>query len=117
MTARRIVLLITGLVVAGLGAAFAVLRWDDANRVATVASALATVAALGLAVWAALPGGRPGHTLRVSHTGKAVAGAGGTAVSGVSGSAGSATGDIDVHDTGDAEASGGGNATSGVSWP
>lgn len=55
LSMRRLVLLLTALTVAGLAAVFAWLGWDQAGRVATVLSGLVAVAALGVAVWAALP--------------------------------------------------------------
>ena len=83
MNARRSVLLVTLLAVAGLLAWLAVAKWDSASKVATVVSALAAVAAVGVAVWAALPGSGP--TLRViaARTGRATARGGGRATSGV----------------------------------
>ena len=108
---RRVVLVVTCLVVAGLAGVFAGTQWDQANRVATVASALAAVASVGVAVWAALPGG---GSVRVSNTGRAVAGPGGTATSGLTAPASGLAGGIEVDRTGDADASGGGHATSGI---
>jgi hypothetical protein len=55
MRARRVALLITLLLVALSGGAFTILAWDQASRLATVVSAMAAVAAVGVAVWAALP--------------------------------------------------------------
>ncbi|WP_199561993.1 hypothetical protein [Micromonospora deserti] len=46
-------------------------RWDQANQVAAVVSALAAVAALGVAVWSALPSSA--GAVRVSKTGTATA--------------------------------------------
>jgi hypothetical protein len=116
MRGRRVVLAVTCLLVAGLGGVFAVVAWDRTSRIATAVSALAAVAAVGIAVWAALP--RPGSrsTVRVSNTGKATATGGGAAVSGVRGSAARAPERVEVDHTGDARASGGGDAVSGVSW-
>ncbi|WP_203790414.1 hypothetical protein [Paractinoplanes rishiriensis] len=110
MTAKRIVLLVTSLVVAALGTFFALARWDTASRVASVASALAGVAAVGVAVWAALPavGGR-GHAVR---TGSATAvGRDSHANSGVidAGNSGSV-----ANRTGNAQAENGGQANTGV---
>ncbi|MEU8157089.1 hypothetical protein AB0B94_25800 [Micromonospora sp. NPDC048986] len=116
MNTRRIVLALTCLAVAGLGAAFLLLRGDKASQVATVVSALVAVAALGVAVWAALPR-RRSRGLRVADTGDARAGAGGTAVSGLTApgaAAGSDPGTVEVERTGPADATGGGDATSGI---
>ena len=55
MSVRRLVLLLTALAVAALAVVFAWLGWDQAGRIATVLAGLAAVAALGVAVWAALP--------------------------------------------------------------
>ena len=58
MSMRRLVLLLTALAVAVLAAVFAWVGWDQAGRIATVLAGLVAVAALGVAVWAALPGQR-----------------------------------------------------------
>ncbi len=55
---RRLVLLVTALAVAAVAAVFAWVGWDQAGRIATVMAGLVAVAALGGAVWAALPGPR-----------------------------------------------------------
>lgn len=47
---------VTCLLVSGLGGVFTVTQWDRASRIATVVSALAAVAAVGVAVWAAISG-------------------------------------------------------------
>jgi hypothetical protein len=108
---RRVVVVVTCVVVAGLGVLFTVTQWDRASRIATVVSALAAVAAVGVALWAALPGS--GGSLRVSGTGQARAGLGGTANSGLVGPAGM-SGPVEVERTGDADASGGGAANTGI---
>jgi hypothetical protein len=113
MSARRVVLLATCLVVAGLAAWFAVAKWEQASRVATVVSTLAAVAAVGVAVWAALPVADR-RTVRVSNTGPATAGPGGTATSGLTGPGAGLRGRIEVDRTGHADASGGGDATTGA---
>ena len=96
-----------------LAVVLVVLRWDDANKVAVVVSTLAAVGAIGVGIWAALPG-ISGKGMRVSRTGRATAGPGGQANSGVSGPAGSLLGDIRVDRTGDADASKGGDANTGI---
>jgi hypothetical protein len=112
MTARRLVIVVTCLAVAVLGAVLVATRWDDASRVATVASALAAVAAVGVAVWAALPGSVRGSVAK--QTGKATAsGAGSRANSGVTGPA-TMPGSARADGTGDARATEGGAANSGV---
>jgi hypothetical protein len=58
VSTRRLVLLLTALVVAALAAVFAWVGWDQAIRIATVIAGLVGVAALGVAVWAALPSSR-----------------------------------------------------------
>ncbi len=112
MPARRAALLITGLVVAGLGALFAVSEWDRASRIATLVSALAAVAAVGVAVWAALPGAAA--MIRVTNTGSAAARAGGKAISGLAGPTTGLPDRVEVDHTGEADASRGGDATTGV---
>jgi hypothetical protein len=114
MTARRMVLITTAGVVAVLAVLLVVFRWDSANKIAVVVSALAAVAAVGVAIWAALPAMSSGKGVRVSRTGRATAGRGGRANSGFSGPASSLSDDVMVDRTGDADASGGGDANSGV---
>lgn len=115
MTTGRIALLVTCMLVAGLGVWLAIARWDDANKVATSVSALGAVAAVGVAVWAVKRAPKTGGSIVVSETGRARATSQGNAVSGVSGEAGrDDVGSIRAERTGDAEASGGGDATSGV---
>jgi hypothetical protein len=52
---RRLVRVGTVLLVAALAAIFALVGWDQADRIAIVLGGLVAVAALGVAVWAALP--------------------------------------------------------------
>jgi hypothetical protein len=80
-----LVLLLTGLVVSGLVAVLAVVQWELANQIATMASVVAAGAAVRIAVWAALPGGA--ETVRVSNTGKATVRRSGKATSGLTGPA------------------------------
>lgn len=105
----RVVWVVTCLVVAGLGVWFSQAKWDDANKVAAVLSALGAVAAIGVAIWAALRTSSSG-SVRVSRTGKATA-SGGAANTGFRGE--SSGGQIRVERTGDAE-SDGGDANTGV---
>ena len=91
---------------------FTVTQWDRASRIATVVSALAAVAAVGVAVWAALP--RSGATVRVSNTQEAIAGRGGRANSGLAGPARGLKGPVEVEGTGRADASNGGDANTGM---
>ena len=114
MSSRRVVLLVTCLVATGLLVWLTVAKWDSASKVAAVVTAVAAVAAVGVAVWAALPGsGRPGQLL-ASRTGKTSAGSKGRAVSGIVAPAGKATSRVRADRTGDADAGDGGEATSGV---
>jgi hypothetical protein len=106
-------LLATAAVVAGLAVLLVVLRWDSANKIAVIVSVLAAVAAVGVAIWAALPA-VSGKNVRVSRTGRALAGPGGRANSGVSGPAGSLPEDVLVDRTGEADASSGGDANTGI---
>ena len=111
MTATgRIAIVVTSVLVAGLGGYFAVAQWDNANRVATVSSALGAVAAVGVAVWAAT---RTVDTvsIAVTGTGNATAGKRGVANTGVRGLV---DGAVTVRDTGDAKATRGGEANTGV---
>lgn len=128
MSARRVVVLGTGVVLAALAGVFVVVGWDRAIRISTVVSALAAVAAVGVAVWAAWPVVRsrsdlsrrprsePELTVRVSGSGTATARGHGSSVSGASGPATSAPNRVEAVKTGDADASGGGDATSGIRW-
>ncbi|GAA2258667.1 hypothetical protein GCM10010402_12690 [Actinomadura luteofluorescens] len=110
MNGGRVTLLVTGLIVAGLAVLFLVLRWEDANKVATSVSALAGATAVGVAVWAAWPAvPRPG--VRVTRTGKATAGATGKANTGYAGGGGPVPPGTSVDRTGDAE---GGDANTGI---
>jgi hypothetical protein len=113
MSTGRVALLVTCVVVAGLGTWFALSRWDDANRIATVASALGAVAAVGVAVWAAFRAPAPERSVTVSDTGNATATGGGKAVTGVTGR-GESVGTVRVERTGDAKSSGDGDAVTGV---
>lgn len=72
--------------------------------IAVVVSALAAVAAVGVAIWAALPT-VSSHGVRMSRTDCATAGPGGRANSGFSGPASSLPDDVLVDRTGDAVAS------------
>jgi hypothetical protein len=114
MNPRRLVLLVTCLVVAGLLVWFMVVKWSNANKIATVVSTLAAVAAVGVAVWAALPRSVSKGEAVAARTGKAVARGRSTAVSGVAAPAGQPTRQLKADRTGDADASDGGEATSGV---
>ncbi len=107
-------MIVTCVLVAGLGMWLTLARWDDANKVATSVSALGAVAAVGVAVWAVVRAPRSGGSIVVSESGRASATSEGSAVTGVSGKASVDIGSIRAERTGDAEASGGGNATSGV---
>ncbi|MFD4411117.1 hypothetical protein [Streptomyces sp. NPDC058475] len=114
MSARRVALMATASAVAVLGVVLTVVRWDDANKMAVVVSALAAVAAVGISVWAALPGGSSrGQGWQASRTGRAVASQQGQANTGISTPATSAPTVVEVNNTGDAEATGG-DANSGV---
>jgi hypothetical protein len=113
VTARRVVIVVTCVVVAGLGVVLALIAWDRLNRIATVVSVLAAVAAIGVGVWAGLPAAGRGGA-RVTSGGMATAdGDGSTANSGVTGPA-SLGAEVVVDGSGDAKATGGGSANSGV---
>ncbi|MBM0276034.1 hypothetical protein [Micromonospora tarensis] len=108
---RHLVLLITGLLVAVLATTFVVLRWDSADRVATAVSALAGLAGVGVALWAALPATRSG--VRARGTGSARARGSGYANSGIDAPAGDGT-PMEVSDTGAVTAEDGAQAISGI---
>ena len=107
-------MLATAGVVLVLAVLLMAVRWDSANKIAVIVSALAAVAAVGVAIWAALPAVSPGKGMRVSRTGRAMAGPGGRANTGFSGPAASLGADVLVDRTGDADASEGGDANSGI---
>jgi hypothetical protein len=107
------VLVSTAGVVAVVAVLLVTLGWDSANKIAVTLSTLATVAAIGVAIWAGLPG-VSGKGIRVSRTGRATAGPGGRANAGVSGPASSLPDNVVVDRTGGADASGGGDANSGI---
>jgi hypothetical protein len=110
----RVVLVVTCLVVGLLAGWFAMAQWEQANRVATVTSALGAVAAVGVAVWAVLRGSSvPGKLVRASRTGKAISGRQGSANTGVRVARGR-SGRVVADRTGDADSSGGGDANTGV---
>jgi hypothetical protein len=117
MSNRRWALLATCVMVAGVGAVFAVAQWDVANRVATMASALGAVAAVGIAVWAALPSRRSTSNgpdvVRAERTGDAVSGRSGVATSGIR-DRGQSGGSLEAKRTGASDATRGGDATSGI---
>lgn len=114
MSARRVALIATASAVAVLGVVLAVVRWDDANKMAVVVSALAAVAAVGISVWAALPStSSPGPGWRVSRTGRALARQRGQANTGISAPGTSTPTVVQVDNTGDAEAAQG-DANSGI---
>lgn len=107
-------IVISCVLVAGLGVWLAMARWDDANKVAAIASALGAVAAVGVAVWAAVRRPQSQKSLTVSDTGRAIANYGGTAITGVSGRADHSERSVQVKRTGNATASGDGSAVTGV---
>lgn len=110
MNTGRVALLVTCVLVAGLGTWFALSRWDDANRIATIASALGAVAAVGVAVWAAVRSPLRRKSVTVLDTGNAT---GSKANTGLTGK-GDSVDTVRVERTGDAYASGNGDANTGV---
>ncbi|MEV4469100.1 hypothetical protein [Nonomuraea sp. NPDC049504] len=113
MTIRKWVLAGTAVVVAAMAVMFAILGWDQADKIGSVASALAGVAAVGVALWAAWPIASSSGSIHVSKTGRATAQSGGRANTGFSGRVDAVPGQVRVQRTGDAEADGG-DANSGV---
>lgn len=115
MTARRWVLAGTAVAVAVLATIFVLMQWESANKVATAVSALAGLAAVGVAVWAGWSAAAgDSTTLRVIRTGSATASGGGNSNSGLVGKAGNLPDHLVVNQTGDAKASGNGDANSGI---
>lgn len=122
MDGRKSAVVATAGAVTVLAVVLAVVRWDDANKIASSVSALAGIAAVGVGVWAALrgtadggnPSGTRGGSLHVSRTGRAVAGRGSRANTGVTGSGDALPAEVRVEHTGDAEASDEGEADSGI---
>jgi hypothetical protein len=100
------------LLVAGLTGYFAVAHWEQGNKVATVVSALAAVAAVGVATWAALRGSAPVRSMRVSRTGDAESKGKGNANTGFQGRS-IKPGSLKVDHTGDAKAADGDTNTGG----
>lgn len=106
------VIVLTCLVVTGLGVWLVVAQWEQANRVATIASALGTVAVVGVGIWAAVR--EPGTSVRAVRTGAAQAGRGGTATSGVRVSGSTLPRSAHAEQTGPAQAGEDGDAITGV---
>jgi hypothetical protein len=106
MKLSRWILVVTLLVVAGLGFWFAVARWDDASKVASVLSALAGVAAVGVAAWAALRVSTPASRITVKGTGDATSDSG-EANTGVRGTSVPEGSTVKIQKTGDARTTGG----------
>jgi len=111
MTKKRIVLIVTCLLVAALGAWLAIVRGKNGEEIATAVSALGAVAAVGVAIWAALRGSQGETSMRVSRTGKATTETG-NANSGISIKA-DTVGSGKAERTGDAK-SGKGHANTGI---
>lgn len=136
MAMQRVAAVVTCGLVGGLAAVFAVIGWEQADRVASVVSALTAVGAFRLSVRVLLPGsgrgtrGRPGPEagedgsgtttpvgtggISAVRTGTAVAsGPGSRANTGVTGCP-AMSGPVIAAGTGDARATGGGAANSGI---
>lgn len=115
MTTRRIVVLLTGLAVAGLCVLLAWMGWTNANTVAAVVSAVVGVATLGATVWSTMQPSlkRPSTSVRVRRTGSASARSRGRANTGVEGATSSRP-TVLVEGSGDAVAAGDGDANTGV---
>lgn len=85
MTGRRAVLAVTFLLLTGMGGILATMTWQQAGQWASVASGMAGLAAVGVAIWAALPGSKFGA--RASRTGTATVRGLGMANTGIMGPA------------------------------
>jgi hypothetical protein len=116
MSPRRLVLLVTVLAAAGLLVWLTAVSWDSASKIATIVVAVATVAMLGVALWAGLAGsGAAQSSIRAIRTGPAMArGKGSVAVTGVKTSVGKAADRLEANRTENATADDGAEATSGI---
>ncbi len=121
MSKTRITAVVTGVVAAGLLVWLTVAQWEQANRVATIASAVGTVAAAGIAIWAGLrtpPHGTPANPasggIRVQRTGRARTGQRGAAITGVRSTGAVPPGGVEVDRSGSARTDGDGDAVTGV---
>jgi hypothetical protein len=110
MKLGRWILVVTLLVVAGLGFWFSVARWDDASKIAAVLSALAGIAAVGIAAWAALRGSATSSKITVKDSGSATSDSG-DANTGVRGNAGTPGFSVKIENSGDAESKDGNSNT------
>lgn len=121
MSKTRITAVVTGVVAAGLLVWLTVAQWEQANRVATIASAVGTVAAAGIAIWAGLrtpPHGTPANPasggIRVQRTGRGRTGQRGAAITGVRSTGAVPPGGVEVDRSGSARTDGDGDAVTGV---
>ncbi|MGC3862330.1 hypothetical protein ACPSM1_19330 [Micromonospora chersina] len=110
MKLDRWILVITLVVVAGLGFWFSVARWDDTSKIASVLSALAGVAAVGVAVWAALRGTATSAEVTVKDSGNASSDSGDTNT-GMRGKAAPAGLSVKIKNSGDADSRNGSSNT------
>lgn len=103
-----------GLIVVALAGYLVMVGPDKADKTASGVSAVLALLALGAPYL--LPTGTPPvvGNLRVTGTGKATAGSGGSATTGLRAPASRLPNRVVVERTGDADASGGGHANSGV---
>jgi hypothetical protein len=117
-TARRLTIIVTCVVIVGLTGWFVLLQWDRASWLATIVAALAAVAAVGVAVWAALREPSSGtKILEARGTGDAVANSGGDANTGIKAGVDSEVppaSSIRAADTGGASATRRGRANTGI---
>ncbi|MGZ3143405.1 hypothetical protein ACVDFE_15715 [Lentzea chajnantorensis] len=113
-TIGRTSLVVTLLAVAGLGFWFAIARWEDANKVAAIASALGAIAAVGIAIWAALINRSRASQMIISGTNDAETHGEGDANTGLQGKTSKMIGSVEVRNTGKATATGGGHANTGI---
>lgn len=68
MTGRRVVLIVAGLLVVGVGIAFLIIGLDRADKAASVIGALVGLAGLGFSVWVYMkPASLPVNTSKWSH--------------------------------------------------
>lgn len=110
MRLGRWILVITLLVVAGMGFWFSVARWDDASKIAAVLSALAGIAAVGVAAWAALRGTPISSKITVKSSGDATSDSG-DANTGVRGKAAPSGLSVKINNSGEAKSKDGNSNT------
>jgi hypothetical protein len=111
----RWILIVTSVLVAVLAVVLSVMQWQEANKMATSIGALAAVAAVGVAIWAALlkSGAR---SIQVNDSGRATARGSGKATTGIRVPKKGGSGNMKVKRSGDAQAEDDGDASTGITF-